>query len=130
MRLLPTETGMNEISKYFVYPSGETITFEVIEKLPFMCADSSAIPGVTIQRIPFYGNSVIIELSFSEKAKIKRYKHSCTEIVTVVKGSIRDNVSGVVVAAGGVIKFRPGTPHELEDICDDSSSKVIIQINK
>lgn len=130
MRLLPTETGMSEIRKYFAYPSSEIITFEAIEKLPFMLIDSKSIPGVTLKRIPFYGNSVVIELSFSDKAKIKRYKHSSFEIVTVVSGTIKDNVSGVVVGPGGVIRFRPETPHELEDICDGGQSKVIIQLNK
>ena len=63
------------------------------------------------------------ELQFTQtmegNALIRRHDHKFVEVFETISGLHRDNSSGVIMPPGKKIKFRSGTPHEIENITPD-----------
>lgn len=63
------------------------------------------------------------ELQFTQTmgpgALIRRHDHKFVEVFETISGLHRDNSSGVIIPPGKRIKFRSGTPHEIENITPD-----------
>lgn len=109
---------MRRISEFYRSESEESVLWADLDAIQKGVWISGVIHGVDYLR-----NESVTEkeIDFLQKMEagvsIRRHAHEdYGEIFTTISGVHIDRASGVVIPAGKSIKFRAGTPHEIENI--------------